>query len=857
MIVLRAPELLALAVIPLVLVAILVGRAAARPALRGRVAELGLRCLALFALILAMAQPTWQRGAAGRGFAVLVDVSDSITAGVRAVEATWLQRASAQASSGAPVTVIAFAGTAAATPLYRPIDHTTALALLRARADGARTDLAGALRLATGVVPPGSRLLLLSDGVQTVGDAAAGTADLTAHHLSLDTVRLDGPGPDVAVTRLVLPSATSTGAALPLQMTLHSTRAARATLTLRIDGRNVGRQTLSLQGGDDPYQIDLPAQAPGWHVVRASISAPDDAEPRNDVLSATTEVTQAPRVLLVTQRPSNAAALAQLAAAGLDVVALPPRRMPASVAGLSPYREVVLDDLPATVLDGARVAALDAAVRRQGIGLFALGGTHSLTLGHYSQTALEKILPVRGETPASLRDGNVALQLVLDRSGSMDDLAGDVPKIVMSRAAARLAADFAIQHVDSLGVLAFDQVAHILVPMGKTTPAAAPHIHQVIGGMFSDGGTNIYQALRTGIDQVSVSNAPYHHIILLTDGKSDPADYRPLLTLAQQRKITISTVALGPDADVSLLRSISSAGKGRFYYTTNAQDLPRIFAEEARLAAGSAAVTGSIGVHIAATSPTVRSLGAGAAPHLAGYIATVLKPGAVDDLETNVKSRKPDPVLARWQYGLGRVLVWTPGLDNAWSASWRQAESAFWSDALHWTLRGPTAAADTPLLDGTPSPDGIRIDTLANAGTPIELQRLSIEVRTPGGAVAHLLSTQMGPGLYRAPYPFTTMGVYTVTVRPLTGDGSPTQALLSVPYSREYLPMASNASLLLALSAATMGTVLREPDQLASLRGGSATTLSLWWAFALTALLVYMVGIVVGRVTVDAAERHV
>jgi len=856
MIVLRAPELLALAVIPLVLVAILVGRAAARPALRGRVAELGLRCLALLVLILAMAQPTWQRGTAGRGFAVLVDVSDSITAGVRAVEATWLQRASAQASSGAPVTVIAFAGTAAATSLYRPIDHTTALALLRVRADGARTDLASALRLAAGVVPPGSRLLLLSDGVETVGDAAASTLDLTAHHLSLDTVRLDGPGPDVAMTRLVLPPATSTGAALPLEMTLHSTRAVMATLTLRIDGRNVGRQTLSLQGGDDPYQIDLPAQAPGWHVVRASISAPDDAEPRNDILSATTEVTQAPRVLLVTQRPSNAA-LAQLMAAGLDVVALPPSRMPASVAGLSPYREVVLDDLPAAVLDGAQVAALDDAVRRQGIGLFVLGGRHSLTLGHYSQTALERILPVRGETPASLRDGNVALQLVLDRSGSMDDLAGDVPKIVMSRAAARLAADFAIQHVDNLGVLAFDQVSHILVPMGKTTPAAAPHIHQVIGGMFSDGGTNIYEALRTGIDQVSVSNAPYHHIILLTDGKSDSADYRPLLTLAQQRKITISTVALGPDADVSLLHSISSAGKGRFYYTTNAQDLPRIFAEEARLAAGSAAVTGSVGVRIAATSPTVRSLSAAPTPHLAGYIATVLKPGALDDLETNTKTRKPDPVLARWQYGLGRVLVWTPGLDNSWSASWRQAESAFWSDALHWTLRGPTIAADTPLLDGAPSPNEIRIDTLANAGTPIELQRLSIEVRTPGGVVTHLQSTQMGPGLYRAPYPFTTMGVYTVTVRPLTGDGSPTQALLSVPYSREYLPMASNASLLSALSAATMGTVLREPDQLASPRGDSATTLSLWWAFALTALLVYMGGIVVGRVTVDAAERRV
>ncbi len=853
MIVLNAPGLLALAVIPLVLAMAIAGRAAARPELRRRVVELGLRCLGLLVLVAAIAQPAWQAGAAERTLAVLVDVSDSITPADRVAEASWLQRATARASSTSPVTVIAFAGTAAVTTLYRPVDHITALALLHARIDSTQTDIAGALQRAADVVRPGSRLLLLSDGVQTVGDASSSVPVLTAHHLSLDTVLLDRSGPDIAVTRLVLPQASLTGAALPLQVTLHSTRAVTATLVLRIDGQTIGDQVLALEAGDDPYQIDLPAQQPGWHVVRASVTTPGDTVPQNDALSAATEVTHAPRVLLVTRRTSNAAALAQLTAAALDVVALPPDRMPVSVAGLSRYDGVVLDDLPASSLGKVQVAALNDAVRHQGIGLFVLGGAHSLTQGHYSQTALEQMLPVLGETPASLRDGNVALQLVLDRSGSMDDLAGDVPKIVMSRAAARLAADFAIQHVDSLGLLAFDQASHILIPMGQTAPADGPHIHRVIGGMFSDGGTNIYQALRTGIDQVSLSNAPYHHIILLTDGRSDLADYRPLLRLAQQRKITISTVALGPDADVGLLRSMATSGKGRFYYTTNAQDLPRIFAEEARLAAGSAAVTGDIGVHVAANSPTVRSLGAGPLPHLAGYIATVLKPSAVDDIETNVQGRKPDPVLARWQYGLGRVLVWTPGLENAWSASWRQAEPAFWANALRWTLRGPVAAAYAPMLDGTPAPDGIRIDTLTNGGTPIDLQRLAVDVRTPGGAVAHPTVTQTGPGLYRAPYRFTTPGVYAVTVRPLTGGRSPTEALLAVQYSREYLPAAPGASTVSALSAATGGTVVHDAAAWALPRSGAA--IALWWALALAALALYIAGIVAGRVATSSDER--
>lgn len=854
MIAVRAPGFILLAAIPLVL-AILSVRRAGRPLARGYAAEVALRCLALLALVVAIAQPEWQGGAAGGPLAVLVDVSDSVTPADRALEADWLQHAAARASANNPLTVITFAGTAAADTLYRPVDRAATAAMLRPHDDDTQTDIAGALRFAAGVVPPGTRLILLSDGVQTVADATAAIPDLTAQHLSLDTVLIDRRQPDTGLTRLSLPASALEGPGLPLQVTLHSTRAVTATLELSIDGQAIGSQALALQAGDIPYQISLPAQPPGWHTVRASVTAPDDAVHANDTLWATTDVVGAPRVLLVTRSAARGAALTQLAAPSLDLVALSPHSMPTSAARLSQYAGVVLDDLPASALSKQQVAALDSAVRLRGVGLFVLGGTHSLTQGHYSQTPLELMLPVLSDTPASLQDGNVALQLVLDRSGSMDDLAGDVPKIVMARAAARLAASFAVQHKDNLGLLAFDQVSHILVPMGKVTPADSPHIDRVINGMVSDGGTNIYQALQMGIAQVGRSSAPYHHIILMTDGRSDPANYQPLLRQAQQRKITISTVALGPDADVQLLRSIASSGKGRFYYTTNAEDLPRIFAEEARLAAGSAAVTGDIGVRIGASSPTIRSLGGRPLPHLGGYTATVLKPAAVADLETNVQGRKPDPILARWHYGLGRVLVWTPGLDNAWSATWRRAETAFWSDALRWTLRGPATPAYMPMLDGTSLYDGIQIDTLQNSGTPDELQRLAIDVRAPNGSASHLTAAQTGPGLYRAAYQFATPGVYTVTVRSRTG-GSSTRALLAVPYSQEYAPTPPNGPLLAALSAATGGAVLHSVGQLAPLQGGSAGVLPLWWALALVALALYVAALVVGRVAAETGKIH-
>ena len=842
MLVLTAPAYLLL-LLPLALataaLALVIAR---RPPPRYR-PEMILRFAALAVLVLAIAQPKLRHSAARHDLVVVLDTSASISPADRAVEADWLRRALSTASADAPVAVVGFAGTSVATTLYNPPSARTLVALMRPVGGGTQTDIARALRLAAGIAAPGARLVLLSDGVPTLGDAAGVVAELAERGIAVDVVPLAGRQSDVALTRLSLPPAVPAGADLSLQLTLSSTRAMTGTLTVTVDGQRLGTESVALRAGDAPYVVDVPGQATGWHSVRVSIAAPDDAIPENDVLSAATDVAPVPRVLLVAAHAGTTAA-ATFAGGVATIVPLTPTRMPATSEALDGYAGIVLDDLPASALTGAQISALDSAVRQRGVGLLVLGGPHSLTQGGYNQSALERLLPVLSDTPASLQDGNVALQLVLDRSGSMDDLAGDVPKIVMSRAAAHLAADFAIAHTDDLGILDFDQASHVLVPIGKVTTGDASRIARAIDGMVSDGGTNIYQGLQDGIQQVSRSAAPYHHIILMTDGRSDPADYRPLLRQAQQRKITISTVGLGPDADVQLLQSIATAGKGRFYYTTNARDLPRIFAEETRLAAGSASVTGTIGVRIPAGSATTRSLGTGPLLPLGGYTATVLKSDATDDLQTSVRGRKPDPLLARWYYGLGRVLVWTPGLENAWSASWRRAEPAFWADTLRWTLRGTSPDPFAPSLAAGPSPDALQIDTLRNGGGAVELRRLAVEIRAPAGLVSRLVATQTGAGLYVAPYPFDAPGVYDATV---TGGGAPPRALLAVPYSREYLPTPPDTMLLAAIAAGTGGKVLRDPSEVLPPHPAAGTSLALWWALALASLTLFVAAVAWGR----------
>jgi hypothetical protein len=368
-------------------------------------------------------------------------------------------------------------------------------------------------------------------------------------------------------------------------------------------------------------------------------------------------------------------------------------------------------------------------------------------------------------------------------------------------------------------------------------------VRSVIAGLVADGGTDIFKALRTGLQQVDTGTAPYRHIILMTDGRSEPDDYNVLLNQFKSHQVTLSAIGLGQDADVELLKYLAARGKGRFYYTANAADLPRIFAEEARLSAGSARVTGSIGVAIGASSPLIRSLSTGSLPPIHGYPATVLKPGAIDDLVTQVNGRSPDPILAHWQYGLGRVAVWTPGVTPAWAGPWAGAKQPVWDDVVHWLLRGAGEPALAPQLLPAESPASIVVDTVQNAGTAIDLAQVQATVQAPGGARASIILAQQEPGRYVGTLPDAGAGIYRATVQQINGTTAPAYALLAVPYSREYLPRPPDPALLDQIAGDSGGRPLSEPQQLGGASGSDTGDLPLWWPLALAALALFVIEI--------------
>ncbi|HTA33178.1 MAG TPA: vWA domain-containing protein [Solirubrobacteraceae bacterium] len=799
---------------------------------------LALQALAPALLVLALAGPQLHSGS-GRPTVLAVDQSASVDPSMQALERRWTAQVQKD-DCVSPCRVVRFASTPAATP--PPLAGAPGL-------DAGATDLQSAIGAAIGLAPVGGRVAVLSDGGQTQGDLLATAPLARRRSVEVDWVRLGEPTrPDAAVTAISTPPVVHLGDTVPLTLTVHSTVAARAVLSVRTGSAgHTASQQVALRSGDNPLLLLYTAAAKGWQSFQATISLAEDAVSANNSLAAVTDVVSSPRVLSVGGAHSAVPGL--LVHEGLSVTQVEPASLPTRASSYSGQDAVVLNDVSASQLGAGQIAALNEAVRDEGLGLVVLGGQHSFSLGGYARSPLQQVLPVSSLVPGNLQRRNLAISLVLDHSGSMSELAGGVEKIAMARAAATQSAAFLRAHQEALGIVDFDIKPHTLVPLQLLTSAADEHrVDRTVAGLQADGGTNIYLGLKAGLEQLLASKAEQRHIILMTDGISQPANYAPLLAQLRRAHITVATVALGADADRTLLAEIAAGTGGRAYVTDNAKELPRIFVKETQLSAKPVRVTGHLSVQLASDSAVVRSLIGKRLPALGGNVVTELKSGAQADLLASNTGSQLDPALAEWQVGTGRVVAWTPGLDSAWAGEWL-AETALWNDAVRWTERG---VAPAPLTPEPLGPSGsLQIDLAGAGGQALGVRAVEGTLTDDRGLVRPISFLPVGPSLYDANVASFPAGVYRFalhTVGPLSQSAT---GELAIGYPAEYSPVSVHVSPMAQLVAQAGGRIV-PADDLGAL--GSSEH-SEWRLLALLALVVFLIGVAGRMLSSSGAAR--
>jgi Ca-activated chloride channel homolog len=784
-------------------------------------AFLALRALALAFLVVALLKP--QVGDEAPPTTVVAQLSRGVDPAGESVGRRWAE--AALDCHGCRVLEFAGAARAAAGPEAEARGGKVGATGIEPGA----VDIESAVREAVAATPGGGRVVVLANGRQTRGEAEAATATARARDVSVDVVPLPERGRDAAVTRLQVPEALRAGDPLPLGVNVRSTVAAPATITLDEDGEAAGTRPVQLAVGDNPYLLSLLAGGPGAHAYRVVVRMKGDEGRGNDALAATLRVVRRPRALVVAPGESKLTAI--LEGDGIEVTTATPAQVPTTAAALGAYATVALDDVAAPELGDARATALADAVRTGGTGLVVLGGPHSFSLGGYYSSPLQDALPVGSLKPGNLQRRNLGLEMVLDRSGSMSETIDGVEKMALVRAATHSATAFVAKHHDQFGAIAFDVEPHTVFTLTRlNSPADAAAVNRAIDRIRAEGGTNIYKALAAGAKEIETSTEQNRHMVLLSDGISEKGSYAALVPRLKAEHITVSTVALGLDADFELLQSIAQETGGHFYATVDPRELPKIFAKDARAAARPVRLHGKIGVTPGVDSPIVRDLAGQKLPTLHGNVVTQLKPGADAVLLGRDKDHPPDPTLSQWQYGAGRVVAWTPGIDPEWAGEWAK-QSTLFADMARYVEPAVAPEPLTPRIAAGTEGE-VEVDEAEGAEPAAGVGAMEGSVVSPGGEPTPLPLEARAPWRWTATLPDRRPGVDAFALRNL---GRTSRGLLAVPYSEALRPLPADATPLGPLAANTGGRILA-PTATGIL---SEHPTDLWWWFALAALLCF------------------
>jgi uncharacterized membrane protein len=709
---------------------------------------------------------------------------------------------------------------------------------LDAAPDASGTDIARALSLALALLPDDAagRVALLSDGLDNAQGVEAALSALKARGIAVDVLPFaSATQQDAQVTAVTPPAQVYQGERFDVAVRVDSLYETRGTLVLSVGGEPVATREVTLRKGENHFIFEDTAESSGVITYGVQLTAQGDANSRNDRLGAYMDVRGVPQVLVVGDGEELAGALR---AAGMGVSQLLPGQLPLSAQDLRAYHAVALVNVNEDDLAPEAVAALDDYVRMLGHGLLTFGGDDSYALGGWRGSALEEMLPVTMDAENRLDMPTLALVLVIDKSGSMTNGRYGITQLDMAKEAAARSTEV-LTGQDFVGVIAFDDTAKWVVPMQQVSDLA--DIQSLIGTIRPGGGTMFYSALTQAWGALSVQRTQLKHIIFLTDGESGDSNFEEVIDRMVRDDITLTTVAVGSGANQRLLSELAEQGKGRFYTTSQFDDIPKIFTKETFLATQAYAQNRTF-------YPVVRADGAltdyAAFPALHGYLVTTARPLATVALSTD----KDEPLLAWWQYGAGRVASWTSDIGGAWTGDllrWEEA-AAFLGGMVSHVLPTETGEGELTLArDG----DTVRMRyTMADASSDLTTEAM---VFAPDGTQQTVSLAATAPGVYEGELVAAQQGAYAVRVEQHDGDTllRTLESGLAVGYSTEYDVRAGDGDALLRrLAAETGGRVIDDPSALFAEQGAPVRARRDLTAALLVVALVLFV--------LDAAQRR-
>jgi len=674
------------------------------------------------------------------------------------------------------------------------------------------TDVAAALRLAAALVPEGAagRFVLISDGNENLESASEEAQLLRASGIEVYTRALgttterNGSRGEIAVRDLSAPQSLAEGEAFDLKVTIDSTRDTEAVLRIIRNNSVVSERTVPLTAtGENVFVLPQRVEQKGFYSYKAEVEAiQSDSFMQNNTREAFAIVAGKPKMLYLYGDPQPSPAIVRVLTEGNFAADIRPAAVaPNTLAGYQNYDLVIFDNVSASSLSPAQMKMVQSYVRDLGGGFVMIGGDQSFGPGGYYKTPIEDTLPVSLDVRQKKHFPSLAIALVVDKSGSMLGT-----KIEMAIEASAATVDF-LSERDWVGVIAFDTEAYSVVPLTHVEDKKA--ITAQIGTIQALGGTAMYPGIKMAYESLQASDAQIKHIIVMSDGQSEPGDFPGIAKAARDAGMTLTTVALGEDADFNTMKFIADIGGGRFYGADSPDNLPRIFTREAFLASRSTIIEEPFTPRFVRATQATAGIDWSNAPPLGGYVGTAERDPAKSPAITSLISDKDDPVYAVWQYGLGRAAAFTSDAKPRWAAGWMNWSGfgQFWTQAFRDTLRRETASDLSPRVEVNAGRGHVTVDAVTGEGEFKNNLRLRAHIVGPDYTATDIPLEQTAAGKYEGDFAATAPGAYLASVSEDGGQPAPVTGAVN-SYSPEFSITTADTNLLTQLSEATSGQAM-------------------------------------------------
>jgi hypothetical protein len=296
---------------------------------------------------------------------------------------------------------------------------------------------------------------------------------------------------------------------------------------------------------------------------------------------------------------------------------------------------------------------------------------------------------------------------------------------------------------------------------------------EAVERLRAGGGTAIYPGLVEAYDMLRDSDSASKHVIVMTDGLSQPGDFEAILAALRGVNATTSFVGIGDGADRIQLQRLAELGGGSFHMTTDFRALPSIMAQEAMLYAADPIERTTVTPEWRGTRPPFMQGIMEAPPPLHGLVRTSTKAEA----SLHLVGGDDHPLLASWRYGLGRVAAFASQAIGPWAEAWATVAEmqALWPQLIRWVTTDTGNEPSELRVHSDSRTITVAVDVFTDSGAPrrnLVLRASATADTSATGVDGARRMIEVRPGRYEADIPIRPPpNTFTITVHELTSNG--------------------------------------------------------------------------------------